>query len=180
MFMEKSKFHEQFLKRVDQGTFLWNYFKIGQEVPEEKVFKKNCLKKKHFVTITTSVFDGIKFCEWFLKRTSKGTFLPSLVQIGPVVWEEKMFNEIIDDAWRKTQSEHQVILKAPLEHVVLRWAKKTEQSLMECQINSENEVFSKLQSRTTVTVYWLNQMVLKRIWQRRKITKDCEYTLRKR
>ena len=66
-----------------------------------------------------TVFDGIKFCEQFLKRTSYGTFLPNLVQIGPVVLEEKMFKEIVDDAQRG----HITTLKAPLEHVVLRRAK---------------------------------------------------------
>ena len=49
--------------------------------------------------MATKVFDGIKFCEQFLKRSSQGTFLPSLVQIGPAVWEE-MFKEIVDDARR--------------------------------------------------------------------------------
>ena len=63
------------------------------------------------------VFDGIKFCEQFLKRTTQGTFLPSLVQIGPAVWEEKMLKEIVDNG-------HQVILKAPFQHVVLKWAYK--------------------------------------------------------
>ena len=68
--------------------------------------------------MVTRVFDGIIFCEQFLKRTSQGTFLPSLVQIGLAVWEEKMFKEIVDDG-------HIITLKAPLEHVVLRRAKKT-------------------------------------------------------
>ena len=99
------------LKRVTQGTCLWNYFKIRPEVPEEKIFKE-LLKKFNFVAMATRVFDGIKFCEQFLKRTSQG---PSLVKTGPVVWEE-MFKEIIDDA-------HITTLKAPLENVVLRWAK---------------------------------------------------------
>ena len=49
--------------------------------------------------MATRVFDGIKFCEQVLKRTTQGTFLPSLVQIGPAVWEELMFKEIVDDAW---------------------------------------------------------------------------------
>ena len=49
--------------------------------------------------MATRVLDGIKFCEKFLKRTSQGTFLPSLVQIGPTVWEE-MFKEIVDEAQR--------------------------------------------------------------------------------
>ena len=66
-------------------------------VPEKKTFKE-LLKKINFVAMATRVFDGIKFCEQFLKKTSQGTFLPSLGQIGPAVWEEKMFKEIVDDA----------------------------------------------------------------------------------
>ena len=38
MFMDGSKFREQFLKRVTQGTFLWNYFKIRPAVSEKKIF----------------------------------------------------------------------------------------------------------------------------------------------
>ena len=38
MFMEGSKFREQFLKRVTQGTFLWNNFKIRPAVSEKKIF----------------------------------------------------------------------------------------------------------------------------------------------
>ena len=118
MFLGRSKFPKQFLKRVTQGTFLWNYFKIGWGVSEEKIFKE-LLKNFNFVAMATRVFDGIKFCEQFLKRTSQGTFLPSMVQIGASVWEEKIFKEIVDDAWR-----HVTTIKAPLEHVVLRWAEK--------------------------------------------------------
>ena len=44
--------------------------------------------------MATRVFDGIKFCEQSLKRTSQGIFLPSLGKIGPAVWE--MFKEIVD------------------------------------------------------------------------------------
>ena len=66
-------------------------------VPEEKIFKE-LLKKFNFVAMATRVFDGIKFCEQFVMRTFQGTFLPSLIQIGPAVWEEKMFKEIVDDA----------------------------------------------------------------------------------
>ena len=58
--MDVSKFREQFLKRVTQGTFLCNYFKIGPAVPEEKIFKE-LLKKFNFVAMATGVFDGIKF-----------------------------------------------------------------------------------------------------------------------
>ena len=38
--MDRSKFREQFLKRVTQGTFLWNYFKIWPAVPEKKTFQE--------------------------------------------------------------------------------------------------------------------------------------------
>ena len=31
MFIDRLKFREQFLKKVTQGTFLWNYFKIWSE-----------------------------------------------------------------------------------------------------------------------------------------------------
>ena len=70
--------------------------------------------------MVTSVFDGIKFCEKFLKRTSQETFLPSLVQTGPANREEKMFKEIFDDARWTTDDRHITTLKAPLEHAVLR------------------------------------------------------------
>ena len=73
--------------------------------------------------MATIVFDGIKFCEQILKRTSLETFLPSLVRIGPAVWEEKMFKEIVDDRQFTPHNGHSNFLKAPLEHVVLRWAK---------------------------------------------------------
>ena len=38
MFMEGPKFREQFLKRVTQGIFLWNYFKIWPVVSEKEDF----------------------------------------------------------------------------------------------------------------------------------------------
>ena len=63
--------------------------------------------------MATRVFDGIKFCEQFLKRTSLGTFLPSLVQIGPAVWEEKMFKEIVDDTRRTTEDGRQTTDTSP-------------------------------------------------------------------
>ena len=37
-FFDGSKFHEQFLKRVPQGTILWNYFKFWPAVSEKKIF----------------------------------------------------------------------------------------------------------------------------------------------
>ena len=38
MFIHGSNFHEQFLKRVTQETYLCNYFKIGPGVSEKKIF----------------------------------------------------------------------------------------------------------------------------------------------
>ena len=38
MFFKRSKFREQFLKRVTQGTILWNYSKFWQMVSEMKIF----------------------------------------------------------------------------------------------------------------------------------------------
>ena len=55
MYMDGSKFREHFLKRVTQGTFLRNRFKIGPVVPEEKIFKE-LLKKFHFVTMANHSF----------------------------------------------------------------------------------------------------------------------------
>ena len=54
--------------------------------------------------MATRIFDGIKLCDQFFKRTSQETFLPSLVQIALAVWQEKMFKEIVDDARRTTDT----------------------------------------------------------------------------
>ena len=53
--------------------------------------------------MATRVFDRNKFCEHFLKKTSQGTFLLSMVHIGLAVLEEEMFEEIVDDKQRTTQ-----------------------------------------------------------------------------
>ena len=63
--------------------------------------------------MATRVFDGIKFCKQFSKRTCQGTFLSRLVQIDQAVWEE-MFKEIVDAARRMTGDGHRTTLKAPL------------------------------------------------------------------
>ena len=72
------------------------------------------------------VFDGIKFREQLLKRTSQGTFLPSLVQTGPAVWKENMFKEIVDnarqttgDSRRTTQDGQQTTHRGPPEKLPL-------------------------------------------------------------
>ena len=40
IFFNESKFHKQFLKRVNQGKILWNYFKIWPAVSERKNFEE--------------------------------------------------------------------------------------------------------------------------------------------
>ena len=42
MFIDRSKFRDQILKRVTRGTFLWNYFKFWQVVSEKKIFLRIC------------------------------------------------------------------------------------------------------------------------------------------
>ena len=97
VFFLQIRIREQYLKRVTQATILLNYYKIGLAISEEKIFKE-FLKKFNLVAMATRVFYGIKLCEQFSKRTNQGTFLSSLVQIGPVACEEMMFKEILNDA----------------------------------------------------------------------------------
>ena len=85
--------------------------KLGPTVSEEKIFKE-FLQKFHFVAMATRVYDGIKFCEQFLKMTTQGTSCQLWFKLAQR-FERLMFKEIVDDG-------HRVILKAPLEHVVLR------------------------------------------------------------
>ena len=80
----------------DPWTFLWKYFKIWPAVPEEKIFK-NCLKIP-FGCNGNQIFFMNQILWTILKRTSKKTFLSSLVLTGQAVWEGKMFNEIVNDA----------------------------------------------------------------------------------
>ena len=85
--------------------------KVFQNLFQRRKFFKELLKKVDFVAMATRDFVNIvKLCENFLKRTSQGTFLPSLVQNGPAVWE--MLKEIVDDG-------HGTTLTAAFEHVVL-------------------------------------------------------------
>ena len=81
------------------------------KVPEENFFKE--LHKIPFPYHGNQSFSWNQIPLPFLKGTFQGTFLLSVVEIGQAVWEKKMFKEIVDDG-------HQVILNAPLEHVLLR------------------------------------------------------------
>ena len=54
IFLDRSNFRTQFLKRVTQGTFLFNYLKIRPAVPEDKIFVE-LLKKFHFVAMARRI-----------------------------------------------------------------------------------------------------------------------------
>ena len=100
MFFDGSKFREQFSKTVTHGIILWNYLKIWQAVSEEKNFEES-LSSSHSenpprrpffsrrIKISRAIFEKGHTrnnpVELFQKKTTQGTFLPSLVQIGPVV-----------------------------------------------------------------------------------------------
>ena len=66
MFIERSKFREQFLKK----SHPWNN------------------PAKSFQNL---FFDGAKFCEQFLKRVTQGTSLSNYFKIRPGVSEKKIF-----------------------------------------------------------------------------------------
>ena len=123
MLFNGSKIREQVLKRVSQGTILWNYFKIGPAVSEEKIFKE-ILKKFHFAAMATRVFDGIKFCKHFLKRTPKEHSCQVWFKLAQRFRRNWCLKKLLT-----THDGHRVILKAPLEHVVLRWAKKKKRKI---------------------------------------------------
>ena len=117
MLIYGSKFCKQFLKRSPKEHSCEIISKSDHAALSGKKSFKEFFRKFHLVAMPTRGFDGIKFCEQFLKRTFHGKFLPCLVEIGPAVWKEKMFKGIVDATQQTTDS---LILKAPLGHGVLR------------------------------------------------------------
>ena len=75
MFIDGSKF-EQYLKRVTQGIFLWNHFKIGPAVSEKKIFY------------------GISSCPY----SAKSPHSPD-----PCLWKDQNFANIF---WKGSPKEH--------------------------------------------------------------------------
>ena len=66
------------------------------------------------------------------------------VQIGPAVWEEKMFEEIVDDARRTTDTSP--LQKLPLSTLCLGELKKKKKNKLDCLwliMNKTNMVFHK-------------------------------------
>ena len=172
--MDGSKFREQFLIRVTQGTFLWNYFKIWPAVSEKKIFlrissctysarspysPKPCLwtdqnfannfwkgsPKEHSCEIilkSDQPFLRRRFFKNYLKNSFSLPWQPEFLKESNSVksfWKGPP-KEHSCQVWSKlakwfgsrrclkklmtTRDGHLTTLKAPLEHVVLRWARK--------------------------------------------------------
>ena len=67
--------------------------------------------------MATRVFDRIKFYVQFLNRNIPAKFGPN--------WPSGFGEDVERNCWRRTTTDgHRTSLKAPLEHVVLRLAKK--------------------------------------------------------
>ena len=123
--MNVSKFREQILKKVSPGIFLWNYFKIGPAVSEKKIFLRISLCPYS----ARSPLSPEPFFFFFLFFLTDQNFANSFWKGSP----EEHSCEIISKSDQRlrclkklltTDDGHSTSLKAPLEHVVLRWAKK--------------------------------------------------------
>ena len=78
-------------------------WKIFKELLKKRRSLKNCLENSisllwqpEFLIESNSVNN--------FKEDLQRTFLPSLVQIGPAVWEEEVFKENVDDTQRTTHT----------------------------------------------------------------------------
>ena len=112
MFIDRSKYCEQILK------------KVTQDIPV-KLFQNRTSdsRGKHFYII--SEIKSI-LLPWQPQSLMESNFVNSFYRgpprnipvqigtIGPAVWEEKMFKELVDDALRTTDDGHSTTLKAPL------------------------------------------------------------------
>ena len=86
---------------------------MGPAAPEEKILKE-LLKKFHFVTMATRVFDGIKLSTIFKEDLPRN--IPA--KFGPN-WPSGLGGEDVKELLTMHDG-HRTILKAPLEYVVLR------------------------------------------------------------
>ena len=116
--MDGSKFCEQVLKRVTEGTFLWNYFKIWPAVSEKKIFleflhvrivqeapihqshvygwikiSQSIFEKGHLRNIPVKLFQNLTsgFGEDFLRISSCPHSARSLHSQEPCLWMDQNF-----------------------------------------------------------------------------------------
>ena len=168
MFFNWSKFREQFLKNVTQGTiwqavseeknfeeFLWSP-PIEKSLPPWRLcfstdqnFANNFWKGSHkeqsceIIPNSDQRFWTKKFLHVGIVQKVPpppppppyGSHVFRRIKISRTVFEKFASNwpselggvDVYRNCWRPTTDDgHWVILKAPLEHVVLRWAKKEE------------------------------------------------------
>ena len=112
--MDGSKFHDQFLNRVTQRTFLWNYFKIRPSV-SEKNYLKNSISlpwQPQFLMESNSVNN-------FRRQPPKEHSCQVWSKLAQRFGRRRCLKKLLT-----THDGHLTTLKAPLEHAVLRWAKK--------------------------------------------------------
>ena len=170
------KIRQHFLKRVTQGTFLRNYFKIWSAVSEKKIFKnffmsisarsphsqEPCLwmdqnfednfwkgsPKEHSCEIilkSDQLFLGRGFFKNYLKNSISLPWQPVFLMEsnsvynfwrGPPkehscqVWSKLAQRFGRRRCLKKLLTTHDGHLKAPLEHIVHRWAKKNKRAMM--------------------------------------------------
>ena len=127
--MEGSKFPEHFLKRVTQGTFLWNYFKIWPAVscpysarsphsPElclwmDQNFANNFWKgspKEHSCEIISNLTSGFRDGD-FLRISSCPYSARSPQSPEPCLWTDQNFE---NNFWKGSPKEHscEIFLKS--------------------------------------------------------------------
>ena len=129
MFIDGSKFHEQHLQRVTQGTFLWNYFKIWPAV-SKKVFEeflhvcivhkapihqshvyrlikilRTIFEKDHPRNIPVKLFQNLTsgFGEDFLRISSCPCSARSPHSPEPCLWMDQSFANTF---WKGSPKEH--------------------------------------------------------------------------
>ena len=156
LFIRRIKISRIIFEKGHPKDNLWNNFKIGPAVSEDKIFKE-FLKKFHLVTMATRVFDGIKFCKQFWRGPPKKHSCQvwfKLAQRSRRSWCLKKLL-MAQDGQRKTDNGHRVILKAPVEHVVFRWAKKIAASKSE---NTWHSKISVCHCPITGTSLWLQAL----------------------
>ena len=130
MFREGSKFRKQYLKRVTQGTFLWNYFKIWPAI-SGKIFHKFLLhvhivqkapihqshvngrikisrtffEKGHTRNIPVKLFQNrtSRFWEDFLRISSCLYSAKSPHSPEPCLWTDQNF---ANNFWKGSHKEH--------------------------------------------------------------------------
>ena len=103
MFFDGSKFREPILKRVTQGTILWNYFKIWHAVSEKNFeeFLWSLHSEKSLPPppppppMAAMFFDRSKCRKQFLKRVTQRTILWNYCKFWLVVSEKKIFSEFL-------------------------------------------------------------------------------------